>query len=76
MNSFIEIYQEFLKLALRLFPRILFLTLVFKLLDIDPFSIFDFLSELKESIFYRIRGTKKLYSESLNDVENNDLKKN
>lgn len=71
MNDVIKIYQEafeMLKPVLRVvFPILAFpfcFSTFFRIIGIEPFSLFDFLSDLKECIFYREKFTCKMDSEN------------
>lgn len=64
MNDFLKIYQEafemlkpFLMFFGFLFCISFFISTVFRIFDVDSLSFLDFLSELKEFIFYREKFT-------------------
>lgn len=70
MNDVIKTYQEafeMLKPVLRIVFPILFVTFFtstfFRIICIEPLSLLDFLSELKECIFYREKFTCRMDAE-------------
>lgn len=70
MNDVIEIFYEpfkmakpFLRIALPLLLLLFGFSTIFRFLEVDSFSLFDFLSELKECIFYREKFTCRMDAE-------------
>lgn len=70
MNDVIEIFYESFEMArpfLRFFLPLLVLlfgfSTIFRFLEVDSFSLFDFLSDLKECIFYREKFTCRMDAE-------------
>lgn len=70
MNDFFKIYQEsfgtlkpFLMLFFGLFGISFCISTIFRIFDVDPLSFLDFLSDLKECIFYREKFTCRMDAE-------------
>lgn len=77
MNDAIKTYQEafeMLKPVLRVvFPILIFVfcfSTFFRITGIEPLSLFDFLSDLKECIFYREKFTCRMDAEKCAVFEN------
>ena len=70
MNDFFKIYQEafetlkpFLMLFFGLFGISFCISTIFRIFDVDSLSFLDFLSDLKECIFYREKFTCRMDAE-------------
>ena len=58
-----EMAKPFLRIALPLLFLLFGFSTIFRFLEVDSFSLFDFLSELKEGIFYREKFTCRMDAE-------------